>query len=181
MSLYTDYIVQRGQIMALLPILKFPDTRLKLVAKPVEAFNAEIEKICADMLETMYDASGLGLAATQVNIQLRIVTLDLSDEQNNPICIINPKLINAEREILWEEGCLSFPGVFAKVKRSANITIEYFNPRGEIKSLTAEDLEAVCIQHEIDHLNGITFYDHLSSIKQKMLRKKLDKAREESS
>jgi peptide deformylase len=166
--------------MALLPILQFPDHRLKLVAKPVEHFDANLEKTCADLLETMYETQGVGLAATQVNIQQRIIVIDTSDNQSQPYCMINPKLINAEGEIIWEEGCLSFPGVFAKVKRSANITVEYNNTKGELQTLHATELNAVCIQHEIDHLNGITFYDHLSPIKQKMLRKKLDKLRDKS-
>lgn len=166
--------------MALLPILQFPDPRLKLVAKPVETFGADIEKIYTDMLETMYETQGIGLAATQVNIQQRILILDISLDQTQPICMINPKLINAEGESNSEEGCLSFPGVFAKVKRSAKITVEYYNVKGERQMLDAEELTAVCIQHEIDHLNGITFYDHLSPLKQSMLRKKLDKMRDKA-
>ena len=166
--------------MALLPILQFPDPRLKLVAKQVDSFDAEIEKICSDMLETMYETQGVGLAATQVNIQQRILVIDISEDQSQPLCIINPKLINAQGEIIWEEGCLSFPGVFAKVKRSAQITIEFYNVKGEPQTLHAEELMAVCIQHEIDHLNGITFYDHISPLKQKMLRKKLDKMRDKA-
>lgn len=164
--------------MALLPILQFPDPRLQLVAKPVETFDQEIELICANLLETMYETQGIGLAATQVNVQQRIIVMDISEEQNHPVCLINPRLINAEGDITWEEGCLSFPGVYAKVKRSARITVEFFTPKGERKELHVEDLEAVCIQHEIDHLNGITFYDHLSPLKQKMLRKKLEKLRD---
>lgn len=164
--------------MALLPILQFPDPKLKLVAKPVEVFDKDIATICADMFETMYETQGVGLAATQVNVQLRIIVMDISEEKTNPICLINPRLINAEGDITWEEGCLSFPGVYAKVKRSAKVTVEFFNPRGERQELHAEELTAVCIQHEIDHLNGITFYDHLSTLKQNMLRKKLDKLRD---
>ncbi len=166
--------------MALLSILQYPDPRLKLVAKPVDCFGADIDQICKDLLDTMYETNGVGLAATQVNIQLRIFVIDISEDQTQPLCIINPKLTNAQNEISWEEGCLSFPGVFAKVKRSAEISIEYFNIRGELQTLNADQLTAVCIQHEIDHLNGITFYDHLSPLKQAMLRKKLDKAREKA-
>lgn len=165
--------------MPLLQILKFPDSKLKLVAKPVENFDANLSKICNDMFETMYESEGLGLAATQVNIQQRIIVMDLSEDKSEPYCFINPKLMNAEGQIIWEEGCLSFPGVFAKVKRSSKITIEYFDQKGTLHNLDAEGLKAVCIQHEIDHLNGICFYDHLSPLKQSMLRKKLDKLREE--
>ena len=166
--------------MALLPILQFPDPRLKLVAKPVEVFNADVAQTCADMLETMYETQGVGLAATQVNIQQRILVIDTSEKHNQPLCLINPRLINAEGDITWEEGCLSFPGVYAKVKRSAKITVEYFTPTGERKEIHVEDLTAVCLQHEIDHLNGITFYDHLSTLKQAMLRKKLEKLRDKA-
>jgi peptide deformylase len=169
-----------GLIMALLPILQFPDPRLKLVAKPVEQFDAKLATLCADMFETMYETGGVGLAAIQVNVQQRILVIDVSDDKTQPVCLINPKLVNAEGEILWEEGCLSFPGVFAKITRSAIITVEYFNEKGAVQTLHAEELTAVCIQHEIDHLNGITFYDHLSPLKQKMLRKKLDKVRDKT-
>lgn len=165
--------------MSLLTILKFPDPRLKLVAKPVESFDADLAKICNDMFETMYDSEGIGLAAIQVNVQQRIIVMDLSDDKTAPYCFINPKLVNAEGQIIWEEGCLSFPGVFAKIKRSSKITIEYFDQTGAVHTLDAEGLDAVCIQHEIDHLNGISFYDHLSPLKQSMMRKKLDKLREE--
>lgn len=166
--------------MALLPILQFPDPRLKLVAKPVETFDAHTAKICDDLFETMYEANGVGLAAIQANIPQRIIVVDTSEDQSAGICLINPKLINAESEIIWEEGCLSFPGVFAKVKRSAKITVEYYNQKGQLLQLHAEELTAVCIQHEIDHLNGISFYDHLSPLKQKLIRKKLEKIRDKA-
>lgn len=164
--------------MAILNILQFPDPRLKLVAKEVEAFDQNLSSLCADMLETMYTNQGIGLASTQVNIQQRIFVMDLSDDQTQPLIVINPKIISATEQQVHEEGCLSFPGVFAKVTRAANITLEYFTPDQKRQTLSATDLMAVCIQHEIDHLDGITFYDHLSPLKQQMLRKKLDKLRD---
>jgi len=164
--------------MALLPILRFPDPKLKLVAEPVNGFDDKLLKICADMLETMYESDGVGLAATQVNIQQRIIVLDISEDKSKAQCLINPKIASAEGEIIWEEGCLSFPGVYANVKRHAKVTVEFYNVKGEQEAIQAEGLTAVCLQHEIDHLDGITFYDHLSSLKQQMLRKKLLKQRD---
>ncbi len=164
--------------MTMLNVLQFPDPRLKLVAKEVEVFDAELSRLCADMLETMYTNEGIGLAATQVNIQRRIFIMDLSEDQSQPIIAINPKIIAASNQQDGEEGCLSFPGVFAKVTRHANVTMQYSTPNNEIKTLEATGLTAVCIQHEIDHLDGVTFYDHLSPLKQQMLRKKLDKMRD---
>lgn len=161
--------------MALLTVLQFPDPRLKLVAKPVETFDQQISKIFTDLIETMYAADGVGLAATQVNIQQRIFVMDLSDNKQQPLCLINPRILQANDTITWEEGCLSFPNIFAKVKRSANIMVEFHDLKGQIQQLEAKELAAVCIQHEIDHLDGITFYDHLSPLKQKMLRKKIEK------
>lgn len=166
--------------MALLSILQFPDPRLKLVAKPVESFGSSLSEIYANMLETMYEFHGVGLAATQVNIQQRIITMDISEDQSQPLCIINPTIVNATEDIVWEEGCLSFPGVYAKVKRKAKVTLEYYDLKGQKQIMEAEDLTAICIQHEIDHLDGITFYDHLSPLKQKMMRKKLEKIYDKS-
>lgn len=164
--------------MAVLPILRFPDPRLKLVAESVESFGEDLTKICADMLETMYSAEGVGLAATQVNVQQRIIVLDISEDRSQVLCLINPQIINATGEIVWEEGCLSFPGVYAKVKRRAQLKVEFYNLQGEHQQMEADGLTAVCLQHEIDHLDGITFYDHLSPLKQQLLRKKLSKQRD---
>jgi len=166
--------------VALLNILQFPDKRLKAIASPVEHFNEELQQIIADMFETMYEAQGVGLAATQVNIQQRIIVIDTSRDRSNPLCLINPEITHQEGTLEWEEGCLSFPGVYAKVKRFAKIGINYNDQNGTQQSLEAEQLFSVCIQHEIDHLNGITFYDHLSALKQQMLKKKLKKIREKS-
>ncbi len=164
--------------MALLSILQYPDPRLKLVAKPVDKFDASLANVCSDLLETMYESDGVGLAATQVNIQQRLFTIDLSTNRSQPLCIINPTISNTNKSIVWQEGCLSFPGVYAKVTRSAELTLEYYNIHGESQILQAEGLLAVCIQHELDHLDGITFFDHLSSLKKRMLRNKLEKLRE---
>ena len=166
--------------MALLNILQFPDKRLKLKAEPVKSVDADIQKIIKDMFETMYEAQGVGLAATQVNIQKRIVVMDVSRDESSPVALVNPVITASEGSITWEEGCLSFPGVYAKVKRHDKITVEYLNEEGEKQTLTGSDLLGVCIQHEIDHLDGITFYDHLSPLKKKMMEKKLAKIRERS-
>jgi len=164
--------------MSKLDILEFPDPRLKLVATPVEKFDSELKSICANLIETMYSQDGVGLAATQVAIQKRVFVMDISDSRDQPTCLINPEIINAEGELIWEEGCLSFPGVYAKVKRSNSLTVKYYDQEGNTHEETVSGLHAVCIQHEIDHLNGITFFDHLSKLKQNMIRKKLNKIRE---
>lgn len=161
--------------MSLLPILTFPDKRLKKQALPVTAVNPEILKHLDDMLETLYTAQGIGLASTQVDIPWRLIVIDLSSEGNEPLYLINPEILSAEHEIWREEGCLSFPGVYVKVKRKETVTIRFLNRAGETEELTAGDLLGHCIQHEMDHLNGITFYDHLSPIKQSFLKKKLQK------
>lgn len=163
--------------MALLNILQFPDKQLKLKAEPVLDFNSEIHQLVDNMFETLYEAHGVGLAAIQVNVQKRVIVIDVSREQNNPLCVINPTIIHRQGLVTSEEGCLSFPGVYAQVQRSEKVEVEFFNKSGEKQQLKAEGLLAICLQHEMDHLNGITFYDHLSSLKQEMLRKKLDKIR----
>ncbi len=164
--------------MALLNILQFPDKRLALKAAPVEKNSSEVQKIIDDMFDTMHEVSGVGLAATQVNIQQRITVIDLSSDKSTPLCLINPEIITKEGSIDWEEGCLSFPGVYAKIARAAQITVNFLDRDWQPQTIEADDLLSVCIQHEIDHLDGITFYDHLSPLKQKMLRKKLEKYRE---
>ncbi len=164
--------------MALLPILKYPDPKLKLVALQVEKFDVSLHNSCADLLETMYAYDGVGLAATQVNIQQRIFVLDISEDRTQPLCVINPKIVATHGKINWEEGCLSFPGVYAKVQRYAQISLEYLNQQGEPQTLEADGLLSVCIQHELDHLDGITFFDHLSPLKRKLLRVKLEKQRD---
>jgi peptide deformylase len=166
--------------MTLMNILQFPDPRLKLIAKKVEEVTPEIKEICASILETMYETNGVGLAAIQVNLQKRIIAVDISDLQNQGLILINPEIIQHEGEIEWEEGCLSFPGVFAKVKRYQAITVKYLDIHGVENIIEATELFGVCIQHEIDHLNGITFYDHLSNAKKVLLKNKLTKLRKKA-
>lgn len=165
--------------MALLNILKYPDPRLKKRAQALEAAAvtaAPTKHIIQNMFETMYNSNGVGLAATQVDIHLQIITIDVSEARDQPLCLINPKIIDDTAPFFYnEEGCLSFPGVFAKVKRHQKIVVQFLEPEGKTKSLAAEGLLSICIQHEIDHLNGITFFDHLSPLKRQLLEKKLTK------
>jgi len=159
----------------ILDILKYPDNRLRTVAKEVEVVNTEIKQQVKDMFETMYDAPGIGLAATQVNFHQRIIVIDISDECNEPLCLINPKIIEKNGEIEWEEGCLSVPNYYESVKRANEIKLSALNQLGELIEIDASEMLAVCIQHEMDHLKGILFVDHLSKLKQKRLKKKAEK------
>lgn len=164
--------------MTILNILTLPDKRLKTIAKPVEKFDKQLQAFVADMLETMYQAPGIGLAATQVDVHQQIVVIDISEEKNQPLCLINPKVIKKEGQQIHEEGCLSVPDIYAKVKRASTIEVEAQNEKGDVFTLQAEDFLAVVIQHELDHLKGIVFLDHLSVLKRKMALKKLEKANE---
>ncbi len=159
----------------ILEILKYPDKRLRTVAKPVENVNSEIKKQVKDMFETMYNAPGIGLAATQVNFHQRLIVVDVSEECNEPICLINPEIIEKNGEIEWEEGCLSVPNYYESVKRANEIKVSALNELGQSFEIEANEMLAVCIQHEMDHLNGILFVDHLSKLKQKRLKKKAEK------
>mgnify|MGYP000692814886 CR=1 FL=1 len=159
----------------ILDILKYPDKRLRIVAKPVETVNTQIKQQIKDMFETMYDAPGIGLAATQVNFHQRIIVIDVSDECNQPLCLINPEIIEKNGEIEWEEGCLSVPNYYESVKRANEIKVRALNQLGQSVEIDADEVLAVCIQHEMDHLNGILFVDHLSKLKQKRLKKKAEK------
>ena len=159
----------------ILEILKYPDKRLRTVAKAVENVNSEIKKQVKDMYETMYDAPGIGLAATQVNFHQRLIVVDVSEECNEPICLINPEIIEKNGEIEWEEGCLSVPNYYESVKRANEIKVSALNELGQSFEIEATEMLAVCIQHEMDHLNGILFVDHLSKLKQKRLKKKAEK------
>lgn len=161
--------------MTLLNVLHFPNPRLRLKAEPVEKVTPEIIKILDDMLETMYADRGVGLAATQVNIQKRLIVMDVSDEYNEPLCFINPEIISIEGSKLYEEGCLSVPGIYEKVKRAEKVVFTYTDKNNQSHTVDAEGLLADCIQHEIDHLNGKLFIDHLSPLKQDRIRKKLEK------
>ena len=159
----------------ILDILKYPDKLLRTVAKEVDIVNTEIKQQVKDMFETMYDAPGIGLAATQVNFHQRIIVIDISDECNEPLCLINPKIIEKNGEIEWEEGCLSVPNYYESVKRANEIKVSALNQLGELSEIYASEMLAVCIQHEMDHLKGILFVDHLSKLKQKRLKKKAEK------
>jgi len=161
--------------MALLNIIRFPDARLRTVAKPVSNVSEDIRNLLDDMLETMYAAPGIGLAATQVNIHKQIVVIDISEEKNQPYFFINPVITKKDGEETSEEGCLSVPEYYAEVKRADTVTVEALDRNGEKFTLEAEGLLAVCIQHELDHLKGKLFIDYLSPLKQKRLRKKLEK------
>jgi len=159
----------------ILDILKYPDKRLRTIAKPVVSVDETIKQQVKDMFETMYEAPGIGLAATQVNFHQRIIVIDVSDQCNEPICLINPKVIEKSGEIQWEEGCLSVPDYYENVIRANNIKVQALNKHGEAFELEASEMLSVCIQHEIDHLDGILFVDHLSKLKQKRLKTKAEK------
>ncbi len=161
--------------MALLEILRFPDKRLRTKAKQVENVDKEVQKIVEDMFETMYDAPGIGLAATQVNIHRQIIVMDLSEEKNEPLCLINPKMLHFEGTEKSEEGCLSVPAYYANVQRAEKVKIQALDKQGEPFELEADELLAVCIQHEMDHLQGKLFIDYLSPLKQQRLLKKIKK------
>lgn len=161
--------------MAILDILVYPDPRLRTVAKPVEAVDQEILQLVDDMLETMYNANGIGLAATQVDVHKQVLVMDLSEQSDQPMVLINPVVKNAEGEQEYDEGCLSVPEYYAPTKRAEKITVSALDREGEIIEFEAEGLEAVCIQHEIDHLKGKVFVDYLSRLKQDRVKKKLAK------
>ncbi len=164
--------------MSLLNILQFPDPRLKTVATPIDIFDDNLLTLIANMFETMYEAQGVGLAATQVNVHKQVIVMDVSTDGNQPLALINPEIVTKQDLLEWDEGCLSFPGVYAKVKRYKEIEIKYRDHHGKTQNLKANGgLLSACIQHEIDHLNGITFFDHLSQLKQELLQKKLEKNR----
>ena len=156
----------------ILNILEYPDERLRTIAKPVVSVDETIKQQVRDMFETMYDASGVGLAATQVNFHQRIIVIDISVQRNEPICLINPAIIEKSGEIQSEEGCLSVPDYSAKIIRANDIKVLALNLDGETSEFDAGEALSICIQHEIDHLDGILFVDHLSKLKQKRLEKK---------
>jgi len=159
----------------ILNILKYPDKKLRTIAKPVVSVDETIKQQVKNMFETMYEAPGIGLAATQVNFHKRIIVIDISDQCNEPICLINPEVIEKSGEIQWEEGCLSVPDYYENIIRANDIKVQALNQHGETFELEASEMLSVCIQHEIDHLDGILFVDHLSKLKQKRLKKKTEK------
>ena len=158
-----------------LPILHYPDKRLRTIAKEVSKVDDETRLLVNNMFETMYDAPGIGLAATQVDHHERIIVIDITNDKSNPICLINPEIIEKDGEIEWEEGCLSVPKYYESVKRANKIKVRALNEMGETYEIEADELLSVCIQHEMDHLNGILFVDHLSKLKQRRLLEKLKK------
>lgn len=158
-----------------LEILEFPDPRLRTVASPVKNITDEVAKFTERLLFTMYDASGIGLAATQVNFHQRIIAIDISETKNEPLILINPLIIESNGEIESDEGCLSVPGFYEPVKRFSEIKLEAISVNGESFSLEAKELLGICIQHEIDHLDGKLFVDYVSKTKRQLIRKKLKK------
>ncbi|PUA28156.1 MAG: peptide deformylase [Cellvibrio sp. 79] len=162
--------------MALLPILEFPDPRLRNVAKPVTEVDATIRKLVDDMFETMYDAPGIGLAASQVNVHKRVVVIDVSEDKSQPLVFINPEIEVLDQETSeYDEGCLSVPGFYETVVRPGHIRVKALDRDGNAFEIEPEGLLAVCIQHELDHLNGKLFVDHISPFKRSRIRAKLEK------
>lgn len=166
--------------MAILNILHFPDERLRLKAAPVEQVDDGVRRLVDDMFETMYDAPGIGLAATQVNVQKRVIVIDVSEQKDEPLVFINPEIAIREGVEEMEEGCLSVPGIYEKVQRADRVRVKALNREGEAFEMDAEGLLAVCIQHEIDHLDGKLFVDYLSGLKRQRIRKKLEKQRRQA-
>ena len=171
--------------MAILPIIETPDPRLRVISKPVETFDAELKQLVDDMFETMYDAPGIGLAAIQVGVPKRVLVIDLQEEEDaegkpirNPRVFINPELFDpSEEQSVYNEGCLSVPDQYAEVERPAVIHARWLDEKGEKHEEKLEGLLATCLQHEMDHLEGVLFIDHLSRLKRDMVLKKLEKAR----
>jgi peptide deformylase len=162
--------------MTILTVLRFPDPRLKTKATPVSEITEETKTIIDDMIETMYDENGVGLAATQVDIHQRIVVMDVSENGDEPIVLINPEIIATSNDTLInEEGCLSVPGTYAKVDRHTTCTVKALDKDGKEFTLDGEGLMSICIQHELDHLNGILFIDYLSPLKRQRIKTKLEK------
>ena len=163
--------------MSKLTILEFPDKRLRTKAAPVTVFDAALKQLAADMLETMYEAPGIGLAATQVNVHKQLLVLDVSEEKNQPMILVNARIVESEGSQTYQEGCLSVPGIFADVDRADRIRVEAQDVEGKPIAFDADGLLAVCIQHEMDHLVGKLFVDYLSPLKRELVKKKLEKQR----
>ncbi|MCX7100339.1 MAG: peptide deformylase [Methylobacter sp.] len=162
--------------MSILSILEFPDERLRKKAAIVKTVDDKVKKLVDDMFETMYESHGVGLAATQVNVHLQIVVIDVSEDKNTPLCLINPEIIEKDGDKESEEGCLSVPGFFEKVNRAEHIIVKALNRDGEPFQFDAKELLAVCVQHELDHLSGKLFVDYISPLKRQRIKKKLEKA-----
>lgn len=167
--------------MALLPILCYPDPRLHTVARPVQAVDARIRGLVADMLETMYEANGIGLAATQVDVHERLIVIDVSEQRDQPLVLVNPEIVWASPEKqVGDEGCLSVPGIYDGVERSSAVRVKALDGEGHERVIEAEGLLAVCIQHEMDHLLGKVFVEYLSPLKRNRIKTKMLKARREA-
>lgn len=163
--------------MTLLPILRFPDPRLHTVAQPVAAVDANIRQLAADMFDTMYEAAGIGLAATQVDVHQRLIVIDISENRDQPLVLINPEITwYSDEKRLGEEGCLSVPGIYDGVERSTSVKVQALDLDGKLQTIEAEDMLAVCIQHEMDHLLGKVFVEYLSPLKRTRIKTKLQKA-----
>ncbi|MGB5332618.1 MAG: peptide deformylase [Woeseiaceae bacterium] len=167
--------------MAKLTILEFPDPRLRTKATPVAAVDGALRALIRDMFETMYDAPGIGLAATQVNVHKRLLVVDVTANKSEPLALINPEILEKDGVILSDEGCLSVPGYYEEVERAEQIRVRFLDREGTEQEMEAEGLLAVCIQHEIDHLDGKLFVDYLSEAKRQRIRKKLQKERRQQS
>lgn len=165
--------------MAIRTILEFPDPRLRTRAQPVSRFDADLHRVIDDMLETMYAAPGIGLAATQIDVHQRLLVIDISAGRTDPLVLINPEILSREGETATEEGCLSVPGYFDEVKRAARIRVRAQDRDGNVFERDCEELLAVCVQHEMDHIDGRLFVDYLSGLKRERVRKKLEKERKE--
>ena len=165
--------------MALLEILHYPDPRLRKRAQPVDVVDESVARLADDMLETMYEANGIGLAAVQVNVHKRVLVADISENGDQPLVLVNPTIAGTDGHVESQEGCLSVPGYVDVVNRAERIGIHALDPRGDVIEMEAEGLLAICIQHEIDHLDGKLFVDYLSELKRQRLKKKIEKARRE--
>ncbi len=166
--------------MSKLEILEFPDPRLRTVAKPVEQFDAALRQLITDMTETMYAENGIGLAATQVNVHRQLLVLDVSDTRDQSRVYINPEVLETDGDETCEEGCLSVPGIYAEVSRAQKVRVRAQNVDGSSFEETLEGMAAICLQHEMDHLKGVLFVDYLSPLKQRMVRKKLEKQKRQA-
>ena len=166
--------------MSVLNILEFPDPRLRTKAEPVRVFDAELKQFVADMFETMYAANGVGLAATQVNVHQQVLVADMSDERNQPLVLINAQILSKDGDQVYQEGCLSFPGIYADVTRALKVKVKAHAVDGSEVVMDFEGPLAVCIQHEMDHLAGKVFVDYLSPLKRTMLLKRLEKQRKQA-
>ena len=167
--------------MAILDILHYPDKRLRTVAKPVAVVDDSIKKLVEDMFETMYIAPGIGLAATQVDVHQQVIVIDVSEGHDQPLCLINPEIITQEGTEICDEGCLSVPDIYESVERAEKVTIKALDQNGDEYTLQADEMLAVCIQHEMDHLQGKLFVDYLSPLKFQRVKKRLLKAKREES